>query len=297
VNYRHIYHAGNFADVFKHSILTLLIKDLLHKTTPFCYLDTHAGIGIYNLLYAAAQKTKEYESGIAKLLEYKDYPNELNAYLNIVKKLNAGNSAIKYYPGSPYIVRSLLRPLTQNNSCHLNLSLETEIKATERNAQLATKSPHDHMILLELHDEDILVLKQQFFNDKQVAVHHLNGYQGLKAFLPPKERRGLVLIDPSFEQPNEFDQIIAGLKVALERWTTGIYAIWYPIKNLKAVTQFKHDLKSLGVKNLLLTELMIEKNNIDNTFRGCGMTIINPPWKFDQQLASIIPWLERALMR
>jgi len=214
MNYRHIYHAGNFGDVFKHAILTLLIQNLLRKDTSFCYLDTHAGIGVYNLLSTAAQKTKEYESGIVKLLKCENYPKELDTYLGIVKKLHEG-----YYPGSPYIVRSLLRPI-------------------------------DRMILLELHDDDIITLKQQFWNDKQVAVHHYDGYQGLKAFLPPKEHRGLVFMDPPFEQPNEFDQIIVALKMATKRWATGIYAVWYPIKDLKAVNKFKNDLNSLALKNL-----------------------------------------------
>jgi 23S rRNA (adenine2030-N6)-methyltransferase len=264
MNYRHIYHAGNFGDVFKHSILTLLIQNLLRKNTPFCYLDTHAGIGVYNLLSVLAQKTMEYESGIAKLLKCDSYPKELNIYLDIVKKLNI-NKKSSYYPGSPYIARSLLRPI-------------------------------DRMILLELHHEDIFTLKQNFFDNKQVAVHYYDGYQGLKAFLPPKERRGLVLIDPPFEQPDEFDRIIAGLKVALTRWVTGIYAIWYPIKDLSAVNKFKCDLNNLGIKKLLSTELIIEKSNAtSNIFRGCGMAIINPPWKFDQLMMRVVNWLQDVL--
>lgn len=267
MNYRHIYHAGNFADVFKHSILTLLIQNLLRKDTPFCYLDTHAGIGVYNLLSILAQKTKEYELGIARILKCENHPAELDKYLAIVKKLNVNNMTISNYPGSPYIAYSLLRPI-------------------------------DRMILLELHHEDIFTLKEKFFNNKQVSVHHYDGYQGLKAFLPPKERRGLVLIDPPFEQPDEFEQIIAGLKVALTRWATGIYAIWYPIKDIKAVNQFKFNLHNLGIKNLLIKELIIEKyDTTSNAFRGCGMAIINPPWQFDQLVTPIISWLQKILHR
>jgi len=268
MNYRHIYHAGNFGDVFKHSILTLLIHHLLQKDMPFCYLDTHAGIGIYNLLSIAAQKTKEYELGIVKVLKHKDYPKELNSYLSIIKKLNGEEKILSYYPGSPYIVRSLLRP-------------------------------SDRMILLELHHEDIILLKKEFFNDKQVAVHHYDGYQGLKAFLPPKGRRGLVLIDPPFEQPDEFDQIIINLKIALTRWKTGTFAVWYPIKNAEDVAKFKRDLQALNINNLLLKELNINhlaySSERKNTFSGCGMVIINPPWKFDEILTPIIAWLEAVL--
>jgi 23S rRNA (adenine2030-N6)-methyltransferase len=265
MNYRHIYHAGNFGDVFKHSILTLLIQSLLGKDTPFCYLDTHAGIGIYDLLSVFAQKTKEYESGIACLFKAENYPKYLDKYLAIIKKLN-NNSEIHYYPGSPYIVKALLRP-------------------------------NDRMILLELHKEDIITLKKQFHNDKQVAVHHCDGYQGLKAFLPPKERRGLILIDPPFEEPDEFDQIIAALKVATTRFATGIYAIWYPIKDLKAVNKFKDNLSTLNVKKLLLPELILSNlNTADNIFRGCGMVIINPPWKFDKLLDPVVSWLQKSLL-
>lgn len=279
MNYRHIYHAGNFADVFKHSILTLLIQSLLRKEKPFCYLDTHAGIGVYDLQSIEAQKTKEYESGIELLLKCKNHPSELDAYLDVVKKLNlhchtrtetgakSSVGTIRLYPGSPYIVRNLVRPC-------------------------------DNLILLELHKEDVVVLKQQFFNDKQVAVHHYDGYQGLKAFLPPKERRGLVLIDPPFENKDEFDRIIFSLKIGLSRWSTGIYAIWYPIKDPLAISKFKRDLKALNIQNILINEMVVcEENDLSDLFIGCGMVIINSPWQIDIQINTVVAWLQSVCKR
>jgi 23S rRNA (adenine2030-N6)-methyltransferase len=275
MNYRHIYHAGNFADVFKHCILVMLIENLLRKDKSFCYVDTHAGLGIYDLKTISAQKTLEYSLGISRVLGYagEDIPAEIAPYLSAVKQLNATQAAIEpskltgsnisLYPGSPYIARSLLRP-------------------------------HDRMILMELHKEDILQLKQVFSKDKQVAVHHCDGYQGLKAFLPPRERRGLVLIDPSFEHKNEFELILAALKVALARWLTGTYAIWYPIKDFALVKDFLCALNKMNIPTVV-SEITIGKQTELKEFIGCGMAILNPPWQLDKTLEKVLPWLWKIL--
>lgn len=267
MNYRHIYHAGNFADVFKHSILVLLLEHLLRKDKPFCYVETHAGTALYDLSATAAQKTNEYLNGIGRLLSSlhldKVSPKELAPYFKVVHTCNANTEALQFYPGSPTIARALLRP-------------------------------EDRMILMELHPEDAAKLKQAFYFDKQVAVHHTDGYQGLKAFLPPPIKRGLVLIDPCFEQKEEFTNIINGLQIALRKWSTGIYAVWYPIKNLAAVQNFLHDLKMMNFP-MLLTEMTIKTMLANDEFVGCGMVIINPPWQFEQQLQKVVPWLWQRL--
>lgn len=272
MNYRHIYHAGNFADVFKHCVLLLLIESLLHKDKPFCYVDTHAGIGIYDLQSEFAQKTLEYSLGVAHILDCaaQDIPPELAPYLAAIKQLNfpfvtmpLNGSNLRFYPGSPYLVRSLLRA-------------------------------HDRMILTELHKEDVLQLKQVFARDKQVAVHHCDGYQGLKAFLPPRERRGLVLIDPAFEQKNEFELILAALQTALSRWQSGIYAIWYPITDFALVSNFRRFLRKMSVP-VLICEMTINKQTALKEFVGCGFAIINPPWQLDKKLQRVLPWLWKAL--
>src|SRR3990167_11107619 len=161
MNYRHLYHAGNFADALKHSILVILLQALQRKETPFCFLDTHAGIGLYELQSEQTQKKQEYENGIAKLFSFEknSLPQPLQDYLSIVKKYNAGND-LQFYPGSPFIAESLLRE-------------------------------QDHLILCELHKEDYHTLKDNFSGAKNVAAHHTDGYLGMKAFLPPKQKRGL----------------------------------------------------------------------------------------------------------
>lgn len=264
MNYRHSYHAGNFADVFKHSILVLIVQKLLAKNTPFCYLDTHAGIGCYDLTGNKPQKTKEYRSGITKIMAAKNPPSDLTAYIDLIKKLNTKEEGLRFYPGSPFVVHSMLR--TQ-----------------------------DRMVLLELHQEDAQILKQNFFKSNQVAIHHYDGYLGLKAFLPPKENRGLVLIDAPFEAKDEFTTIINGMKIALERWNNGIYAIWYPIKERNTVNEFTKELQKLSPKEILISEITVGKATEKTPFVSCGMAIVNPPWQLKQQLAQTIPWLKMIL--
>lgn len=264
MNYRHNYHAGSFADVFKHIVLIALIQSLLQKEKPFCYLDTHAGAGRYDLSSEAAQKSREFDTGIIQLLKQKHFPEEIESYLAAINAVNAEKKSLpQFYPGSPRIVRYLLRP-------------------------------QDSMILTELHPEEFATLKQEFRQDKQVAVHHQDGYQALKAFLPPSERRGLVFIDPSFEKSEEFKQIITGLKIALERWAAGIYAIWYPIKNRTEVNDFYRGLKTQFSKEILIIEFGIYAEDLPG-LTTCGMVIINPPWQLDRKFEKIIPWLWQAL--
>jgi 23S rRNA (adenine2030-N6)-methyltransferase len=272
MNYRHIYHAGNFADVFKHCILVLLLESLLRKEKPFCYIDTHAGLGVYDLQSEPAQKTLEYLHGISQVLNcaYANTPKEIIPYFAAIKKLNkpfenkelTGNS-IKFYPGSPFIAHSMLRS-------------------------------YDRMVLMELHQEDVLALKRIFVKNKQIAVHHYDGYHGLKAFLPPREKRGLVLIDPSFEQTNEFARVLSALECALSRWQNGIYAVWYPIKDITLVNNFLRILDKMGIQ-YLTCEMTIGKQTLLKKFVGCGMVIVNPPWQIEKALEKTLPWLRKIL--
>lgn len=264
MNYRHAYHAGNFADVFKHVLLILVIDTLLAKEKPFCYLDTHAGIGRYNLKSDEAQKTKEFEVGIAQIMKQTTQkPQVIEQYLQIVQSLNPDGD-LKYYPGSPRIARALLRP-------------------------------NDKMILTELHPIDFKLLKEEFKNDKQVAVHLLDGYLGLKAFLPPEPRRGLVLIDPPFEASNEFSIIVQSLMMAIKRWREGIYLVWYPIKDRDHINSFEQLLRRELNTDILLCELNLYPDDSPLALNGSGMAIINPPWKFKEKASDIIPWLLKSL--
>lgn len=269
MNYQHSYHAGSFTEVFKHIILVGLIKALLRKDNPFCVIDTHAGRGFYDLTSDAAKKTKEYESGIMKVMQHTNPPGLIKEYLADVKLFNnrlsqSTFSSFRYFVGSPKLMRHYLRL-------------------------------QDRMILSELHPVEQRILKDNFAEDRHVSTHLLDGYQALKAFLPPKERRGLILIDPPFERPNEFAQILTTLPMALKRFSTGIYAIWYPIKDRPPIDHFHRALKEVISQPMLAIEMSIYPENSAQHLNGSGMIIINPPWQFDKQVSDWLPWLWKVL--
>lgn len=266
MNYRHIYHAGCFADVFKHSILCALLSSLLKKEKPFSVLDTHAGIGLYDLSWAPAQKTKEYKEGILKLLSLKNIPPALETYVNIVKTVNSGDeqTMLRYYPGSPVLIKSFLRQV-------------------------------DTLDLCELHPDDFQTLKSYFLSDNNIHVHHRDAYQSLKALLPLPYKRGLILIDPAFEQKNEFNSIIAAVKEGLKRFSHGIFAIWFPIKDKHLVNQFYADLALLPIERKLSLSLFLQThltNATASALGACGMIIINPPWQFEKTAEEILSFLK-----
>ncbi len=268
MNYRHGYHAGNFTDVVKHVCLVAIILSLQKKTTPFCYLDTHAGTGIYDLFSTEAQKSKEYLNGVEKIIQQPDPPEIVQTYLHSVHHVNSRYSgtkvaALNYYPGSPLLARELLRA-------------------------------DDRMIACELHAEEYRTLKNTFANDRQVAVHHTDGFLGLKAFLPPNEKRGFILIDPPYENPDEFTRIAHSLHPALKRFGSGVYAIWYPIKEKPQLERFYRALKTDIEQEILAAELTIFPD-LPNHLNGTGLVIINPPWQLDKTLNNLMPWLWNAL--
>jgi 23S rRNA (adenine2030-N6)-methyltransferase len=192
------------------------------------------------------------------LLAANNLPPVVQNYIDCVKAFN------DFYPGSPCIMRHFLRP-------------------------------QDRMVLTELHAQDVQLLQQEFRHDKQVAVHHQDGYQALKAFLPPKEKRGLVLIDPPYEKSDEFEQLVRHLRAALKRWSTGMYAIWYPLKDQASVKRFHYALKESNIENILIAELSIYPEDAPVSLNGCGMAIINPPWQLDKELNLLLPWLWKIL--
>jgi 23S rRNA (adenine2030-N6)-methyltransferase len=276
MNYRHSYHAGNFADVFKHIVLVALLKSFLKKDNSFCYLETHAGAGVYDLNSESAQKTKEFESGIGKIIspslrgceaaaaiQNAGYVNEVvNDYLSCIKKINT--DASKNYPGSPYFAKYFLR---QN----------------------------DRAILAELHEEEYAALKKFFARDKQIAVHHQDGYLALKAFLPPKEKRGLILIDPPYEQHDEFETLTKILPHAVQRFETGVFALWYPIKDRQSTDRFLKNLQAKISRPVLISELIIHPNYLPSHLNGSGMLIVNPPWQIEDKINEITSWLATSL--
>jgi len=265
MNYKHAFHAGNFADVFKHIVLVSIIQALKKKDTAFCFLDTHAGFGRYDLFSDEAQATKEFKNGIAKLLTAGKPPGAINDYLDCVRNINASSkSVLRIYPGSPTLARFFLRPI-------------------------------DHMILSEIDPDAYASLRNLFKWDEQVSIHFKDSYQGLKAFIPPEERRGVVLIDPPYEKDNELAKMASLLKDASSKWETGIYTLWFPIKNKKATEQFYKELSKLK-RPYIISELCIYPDDVDGRLNGCGMVVVNPPWKLENELNTIIPWLKQVLM-
>ena len=262
LSYRHAFHAGVHADVFKHLILSLLVRSLLHKDKPFFYLDTHAGAGRYNLGSEMARKNREYETGIGRLWNEASPPEAVRDYLAAVRAINPGRE-LRWYPGSPRIVRSFLRP-------------------------------RDRMVLCELHPNEARLLSAEFARDRQVRVEPLDGYQRLKALLPPPERRGLVLIDPAYELKDERRRLLDAIKEGYTRWASGIFAVWYPIQDRATADDLVRRFKRLNIPKVLLAEFTVLPNK---PFRlnGSGMIVINPPWRLDEQLNEALPWLWKRL--
>ncbi|TAN80067.1 MAG: 23S rRNA (adenine(2030)-N(6))-methyltransferase RlmJ [Magnetospirillum sp.] len=259
MNYRHAYHAGNFADVMKHAVLTLVVAALMRKEAPFFALDTHAGLGAYDLESVAADKTGEYRGGIAKVLERPDHPAALDSYLAVVREWNR-DGGLRWYPGSPEVIRTLMRP-------------------------------QDRLALVELHPEDVVELRRQFAGDRRVGVHHQDGYLAAKGLLPPPERRGLVLIDPPFEVRDELDRLRVALRRMRKLWPTGIALVWYPIKGREPVRRFHQAIRDEGGPRTLAAELLIRPDDDPFRLNGSGLLVINPPWRLDEALAELLPWL------
>lgn len=256
MNYRHAYHAGNFADVVKHGVLALVLDRLKAKDAPFCVLDTHAGIGRYDLWSEPAQKTGEFRDGILKVMAGPAPPG-LEPYLAVVRAMNRSDG-LRWYPGSPHLEQALTRA-------------------------------QDRIVLLELHPEDARTLAETFENDPRIRVQHADGYIGLKAFLPPQERRGVVLIDPPFEATDEFARLMRGLRQAHRRWATGIYMIWYPIKHRAPVRAFHDALISSGLRKILVAELLLRPDTDPERLNGMGLVLVNPPWRLDDALRRLLP--------
>jgi 23S rRNA (adenine2030-N6)-methyltransferase len=261
--YRHQFHAGNFADVFKHALLVRLLAAVASKDKPFFYLDTHAGIGRYDLAHAWAQKNAEFRDGIGRLWERGDAPALLAPYLAAVRAENP-DGRLRFYPGSPLIARRFVRP-------------------------------GDRMVLSELNKTDVAELGALFARDRQVTVHLMDGYQALKAQLPPPERRGLVLVDSSFDRAGELKRVAGAAAVAHERWATGIYALWYPLMEPAAMRGFERGVIATGIRKILQAELSVRPEGWTGSLRGCGMLVVNPPYRFDGEAEAIVAWLASVL--
>ena len=268
LSYRHSYHAGNFADVVKHVVLVALLQAMTRKPAP-CYVqDTHAGRGVYALDSAEALHGREFDDGIGRIWQREDAPPMIQQYLEVVREWNPGIPSPRYYPGSPAIAQALLRR-------------------------------QDRLLLTELHPQDYDELFREFHSDKRIQIHKQDAYQGLKAFLPPAEKRGLVLIDPPYERKDEYERVVAGLKTAYAHWSNGVYAIWYPIMSRGLQTRFLDACIATGIRKQLHAEFMIAPftHTQDRQFVGCGVVLVNPPWKVDVAIEESLRWLREPLQQ
>jgi 23S rRNA (adenine2030-N6)-methyltransferase len=266
MNYRHAFHAGNFADVFKHAVLARIIAHLKQKPAAFRVIDTHAGAGLYDLAGAEASRTGEWRGGIGKLLAATPAApvrDLLAPYLEAVAAFNEGGG-IKLYPGSPALLRHWLR--TQ-----------------------------DRMIACEAEPGAAHALAGKLRGDPRIKAIAIDGYTALNAYLPPRERRGLVLTDPPFEQPDEFSRLADALAGAHRKWPTGLYLVWYPLKDPAAAQRFGRDLVRRGIPRVLRAELTVAPVRDMEKLAGSGLIIINPPWTLEAELAVLLPALAEIL--
>lgn len=262
MNYRHGFHAGNFADVVKHSLLIQLLEALGQKATPWAYFDTHAGSGTYDLGSEQARRTREAEGGILRLWPVRGrLPAAAERLCVTVAALNPGLETGKpprLYPGSPRVALSLARE-------------------------------QDRVVLAELHPEEARALKAGFHREGRVAVHQRDGYEMLQALTPPRERRGLVLMDPPYEKADEFESSAAALAAAYAHWAGGIYALWYPIKDDSARRRFLRRVEQSGLRKLLLTELRLAPRA--DGLAGSGLLVLNPPWQVEHAMRACLEGL------
>jgi 23S rRNA (adenine2030-N6)-methyltransferase len=263
LSYRHAFHAGNFADVLKHIVLIEILAYLKKKETPFCCLDTHAGAGKYRLDSNYALQTKEFENGIGKIWQCAELPESAANYLNLIKSYNSSNQ-LKSYPGSPLISKKLLRA-------------------------------SDKLFLYELHPTDFALLAASIKKDKRVALYHADGFKDCLKQLPPSSRRGLILIDPSYEIKSDYRQVSDILVKMHNHFATGIYAIWYPVIERSRNQLLEKTIISSGIKNIQLFELGILRDTSSHGMTGCGMIIINPPWTLATEMQLTLPWLSDLL--
>ena len=274
MNYRHAFHAGNFADVLKHAVLARILVLLARKETPYRVLDTHAGIGLYDLASPEAAKTGEWQGGIGRVLAApfsEPVARLLEPWLQAVASVNGvtrpehlAADRLARYPGSPLVVRAGLRR-------------------------------DDRAVAVELHPTDAATLADLFAGDARLKVVELDGWLALKSFLPFKERRGLVVIDPPFEKEGEFDRIVAGLVQATRRFAGGCYLVWHPIKDRRDLARYHAALEATGLRRVMSVELAISEIRPDRPLSACGLTIVNPPWKLDEDLDLLLPALAERL--
>lgn len=274
VNYRHAFHAGNFADVLKHAILCRVVEHLAKKDKPFVVIDTHAGTGRYDLASPEAGRSPEFEDGVARVLEAarspvpgEGWPAVLEPWLRAVRAANPGVDGargLRFYPGSPLFA-------------------------------LAGMRDGDRLLASELHPDDAVALAGCLASDPRAKAYGLDGWEALRSFLPPKERRGLVIVDPPYEDEGELDRLLGALDEGRRRFATGTYLLWFPIKTRGPVDGMYARLRRDGVPKVLAAELGVGRRPESSKLSAAGLLIVNPPFTLEGELREALPWLERIL--
>jgi 23S rRNA (adenine2030-N6)-methyltransferase len=259
LSYRHGFHAGNFADILKHTVLIHMLEYMTQKEKPLRIIDTHAGAGVYKLNGPQAQKNREFDTGISRLWTSDEKPVALARLLDLVRTINE-SGPLQIYPGSPLIAQTLMRPI-------------------------------DRLFLHELHPNDYQFLRDCMRTDKRVKVSDEDGFTSLQALLPPLERRALVLIDPSYEIKSDYHHMVKQVINAHKRFAVGTYAIWYPVVNRARIDEMELALKKSGIKNIQLMEFGIAADSLEHGMTSSGMIVINPPWTLWGAMEETLPWL------
>jgi 23S rRNA (adenine2030-N6)-methyltransferase len=263
LSYLHGYHAGNHADVLKHTVLTALLARLVSKAKPVRYIDTHAGAGGYDLRAPAAQRNREHEGGVGKLWGSSDAPSAVSRFVTLAQRFN-GNGALKRYPGSPWLARESLRPI-------------------------------DDLFLFELHPAEHRALKKACASDRRVKVLRDDGLTASVGLVPPPSKRALTFVDPSYELRDEYRQVVDALAKLHKRFATGVFAIWYPVIERRWVERYERALRATGIGAISAYELCVARERREGGLVGSGMFIVNAPWQLDDELGEALPWLTERL--
>lgn len=262
LSYRHSFHAGNHADILKHATLCLILEALNQKDKPYFYGDTHAGAGIYSLASEHARATGEFQGGIAKLWQASNIPPLLAPMMNVVKHYNGGG--LRFYPGSPLFAKAMLRE-------------------------------QDKLTLNEIHPSDAPLLAREFKGDRRAHIEAMDGYHFCKDRLPPSPRRGVVLMDPSYEMKDEYKKLFNALQDGLKRWETGTFALWYPVVDRATIDDLERKIRRQVKRPTLQVELAVTADSEGYGMTASGMIVVNPPWKLFEQLKELLPWLANTL--
>jgi 23S rRNA (adenine2030-N6)-methyltransferase len=263
LSYRHSYHAGNYADVLKHSVLIHILEYLKKKDKPYCYVDTHAGAGMYSLRSEQAVKTNEYQQGIGALWQQDDLPPTIAEYRELIQSFNEAGQ-LAFYPGSPLIAMELMRK-------------------------------QDRLFLYELHNTEINVLQEAIKRDQRVTVLHKDGFKDCLRLMPPQQRRGLVLIDPSYEIKTDYQQVVDMLIQLYKRFATGTYALWYPVVERQRINELEENIAASQLSNVQLFELAQTADSDQYGMNASGMIIVNPPWTLTAEMEQVLPYLAKHL--